>query len=140
MPKKIYSVEEVVQMVNCCYFVGSCKTCPCWKPTGFAGIGKCIGQTEVGNILLSILEPIMEKERVEKKQPSLFDEVPEAPDMDAAEADPVAAETIEEPGGDPDADPEAVPEVLPADPEDPEAEADAICGDFAEKTEEEEAY
>lgn len=99
MAKKIYTVEDVVQMVNCCYFVGSCKTCPCWKPTGYAGIGKCIGQTEVGNVLLSILEPIMEKERTEKKQPSLFDEVPEAPDMSEIAADPVEAETISEETG-----------------------------------------
>lgn len=118
MAKKTYTVEEVVQMVNCCYFVGSCKTCPCWKPTGYAGIGKCIGATEVGNVLLSILEPIMEKERAEKStQPSLFDEVPEAPDMSDAAADPVEAETIGE---------------------DPEEDSDDVCLDvFAGEDEEE---
>ena len=125
MSKKIYTVEDVVQMVNCCYFVGSCKTCPCWKPTGYAGIGKCIGATEVGNVLLGILEPIMERERAEKNtQPSLFPIEEEAPDMDAVEADPVAAEMIEKAE-----DPEA----------DPEEEADAVCLDaYPVEAEEEE--
>lgn len=92
---KDYSIKEVTEMVNCCYFVGSCRTCPFFKRSGFANIGKCSGEKEVGKALLGILEPLLEAEKA-KKQPTLFP-VDEGPDMNSVEADPVIAETLTEP-------------------------------------------
>ena len=96
---KDYTIKEVTEMVNCCYFVGSCRTCPFFKRSGFANIGKCSGEKEVGKALLGILEPLLEAEKA-KKQPTLFP-VDEGPDMDSVEADPVIAETLTEPDTDP---------------------------------------
>lgn len=90
---KDYTIKEVTEMVNCCYFVGSCRTCPFFKRSGFANIGKCSGEKEVGKALLGILEPLLEAEKA-KKQPTLFP-VDEGPDMDAIDADPIEAETID---------------------------------------------
>ena len=89
---KDYSIKEVTEMVNCCYFVGSCRTCPFFKRSGFANIGKCSGEKEVGKALLGILEPLLEAEKA-KKQPTLFP-VDEGPDMSEVGADPVEAETL----------------------------------------------
>lgn len=90
---KDYSIKEVTEMVNCCYFVGSCRTCPFFKRSGFANIGKCSGEKEVGKALLGILEPLLEAEKA-KKQPTLFP-VDEGPDMNEVGADPVEAETLD---------------------------------------------
>lgn len=91
---KDYTIEDVTKMVNCCYFVGSCRMCPFFKRSGFANIGKCSGEKEVGKALLGILEPLLEAEKA-KKQPTLF-EMDEGPDMDAVDADPIEAETIDD--------------------------------------------
>ena len=91
---KDYTIQDVTEMVNCCYFVGSCRTCPFFKRSGFANIGKCSGEKEVGKALLGILEPMLEAEKA-KKQPTLF-EMNEGPEMDDVNADPVEAETISE--------------------------------------------
>lgn len=90
---KDYTIEDVTKMVNCCYFVGSCRMCPFFKRSGFANIGKCSGEKEVGKALLGILEPLLEAEKA-KKQPTLFP-VDEGPDMDEINADPIEAETID---------------------------------------------
>lgn len=89
---KDYTIKEVTEMVNCCYFVGSYRTCPFFKRSGFANIGKCSGEKEVGKALLGILEPMLEAEKA-KQPPTLFD-YEEGPDMDEVNADPVEAETI----------------------------------------------
>ena len=68
--------------------------CPFFKRSGFANIGKCSGEKEVGKALLGILEPLLEAEKA-KKQPTLF-EMDEGPDMDAVDADPIEAETIDD--------------------------------------------
>ena len=92
MSKK-YTLNECIQIVNCCYFVGSCHSCPAHKHTGYANVVRCVGPKEVGEALLGILEPLSELEKA-KKQPTLF-EMDEGPDMDTAGADPVEAETID---------------------------------------------
>jgi len=91
---KDYTIEDVTKMVNCCYFVGSCRMCPFFKRSGFANIGKCSGEKEVGKALLGILEPLLEAEKA-KKQPTLFP-VEEGPELDEVNADPIEAETIAE--------------------------------------------
>lgn len=70
MSKK-YTLNECIQIVNCCYFVGSCHSCPAHKHTGYANIIRCVGAKEVGEALLGILEPLSELEKA--KNPTLFD-------------------------------------------------------------------
>lgn len=70
MSKK-YSLNECIQIVNCCYFVGSCHSCPAHKHTGYANVVRCVGAKEVGEALLGILEPLSELEKAQA--PTLFD-------------------------------------------------------------------
>lgn len=73
MSKNGYTVEECIQIVNCCYFVGSCHACPAHKSAGYANIVRCAGNKEVGQALLDILEPLHNAQRM--KEPTLFDVV-----------------------------------------------------------------
>ena len=73
MANKGYTVKECIEIVNCCYFVGSCHACPAHKATGYANIIRCVGAKEVGEALLGILEPLHNAQRM--KEPSLFDVV-----------------------------------------------------------------
>lgn len=86
--KNGYTVEECIQIVNCCYFVGSCHACPAHKAVGYANIVRCAGNKEVGQALLDILEPLHNAQRM--KEPTLFDVV------EAVEAYSSAEETTEE--------------------------------------------
>lgn len=88
MSKNGYTVEECIQIVNCCYFVGSCHACPAHKSAGYANIVRCAGNKEVGQALLDILEPLHNAQRM--KEPTLFDVV------EAVEAYSSAEETTEE--------------------------------------------
>ena len=90
---KGYTVKECIEIVNCCYFVGSCHACPACKPTGYANICKCAGNKEVGEALLSILEPVHEAQK--QHYPSLFDYLDELAaarqaQTEEAPADPAA--------------------------------------------------
>lgn len=95
-----YTLNECIQIVNCCYFVGSCHSCPAHKHTGYANIVRCVGAKEVGEALLGILEPLSELERA--KNPSLFDTVEDTIDdagEDYLEPEETPEETPEEAAG-----------------------------------------
>ena len=87
MANKGYTVKECIEIVNCCYFVGSCHACPAHKATGYANIIRCVGAKEVGEALLGILEPLHNAQRM--KEPSLFDvvEAVEQPQDETVEAE-----------------------------------------------------
>ena len=107
-----YTLNECIQIVNCCYFVGSCHSCPAHKHTGYANVVRCVGAKEVGEALLGILEPLSELEKAQN--PTLFDV--EENDEDFIEpAEETTEETAEEPA-------EAQPESTDAPAEEPAAE------------------
>ncbi|MBQ6519441.1 MAG: hypothetical protein IJI14_12025 [Anaerolineaceae bacterium] len=83
MAKKVYTMEDIVQMVNCCYFVGSCRTCPFWKRTGYAMTGSCRVPKAVGQVLLDVFEPMLNNE--DEDQPRLFELEEEDPEEQEAE-------------------------------------------------------
>ena len=85
MANKGYTVEECIQIVNCCYFVGSCHACPAHKAVGYANIVRCVGAKEVGQALLDILEPLHNAQRM--KEPSLFDVLHAVEEIDVEEED-----------------------------------------------------
>ena len=60
MAKKIFTAEELYQMVVSCYFTGKCKSCPFWKMDVISPLGRCLGRGTVGTALLDILEPLQE--------------------------------------------------------------------------------
>lgn len=93
MSNKGYTVKECIEIVNCCYFVGSCHACPAHKATGYANIIRCVGPKEVGEALLSILEPLHNAQRM--KEPTLFDVI-EAVEQGSEEPAAVPAEVLEE--------------------------------------------
>lgn len=86
MSKNGYTVEECIQIVNCCYFVGSCHACPAHKSAGYANIVRCAGNKEVGQALLDILEPLHNAQRM--KEPTLFDVVEAVEAYSSAEEQP----------------------------------------------------
>ena len=75
------SVDILIEMVKCCYFVGNCKLCPFYKAPKFGMIGQCMGPKKVGDALLSFLISVKAKEELE--QLGLLD-----PDRPETEADP----------------------------------------------------
>ena len=85
MSKNGYTVEECIQIVNCCYFVGSCHACPAHKAVGYANIVRCAGNKEVGQALLDILEPLHNAQRM--KEPTLFDVVEAVEAYSSSEVD-----------------------------------------------------
>ena len=90
---KGYTVKECIEIVNCCYFVGSCHACPAHKATGYANIIRCAGPKEVGEALLSILEPLHNAQRM--KEPTLFDVVQAVMEAEEpAESAEVSAEVV----------------------------------------------
>ena len=85
MSKNGYTVEECIQIVNCCYFVGSCHACPAHKAVGYANIVRCAGNKEVGQAQLDILEPLHNAQRM--KEPTLFDVVEAVEAYSSSEVD-----------------------------------------------------
>ena len=81
MAKRIFTAEDLYQMVGCCYFTGRCRTCPFWKLSGFANIGKCLGPQVVGQALMDGIERLIKLE----KEPVLFE-------LDDGEKDPEGSE------------------------------------------------
>lgn len=71
------SVDILIEMVKCCYFVGNCKLCPFYKAPKFGMIGQCMGPKKVGDALLSFLISVKAKEELE--QLGLLDPAEEAP-------------------------------------------------------------
>ena len=99
MANNQFTLKECIEIVNCCYFVGSCHACPASKPTGYANICRCVGPQKVGEALLHVLEPLHELEKA-KQPPTLFDipeDVPEEdPEIIEPEIEEIEAEPIEE--------------------------------------------
>ncbi len=50
--KKLVPLDDMINMIQCCYFVGNCKACPFYKKPKFGVIGRCPGQKKVGEALL----------------------------------------------------------------------------------------
>lgn len=84
------SVDILIEMVKCCYFVGNCKLCPFYKAPKFGMIGSCAGNKKVGEALLNFLISVKAKEELE--QLSLLDpdrqQITEASEPNQAESDP----------------------------------------------------
>lgn len=87
------SVDILIEMVKCCYFVGNCKLCPFYKAPKFGMIGSCVGPKKVGEGLLGFLINVKAKEEAE--QLALFEKSgqPEASEPDQSEAEPADQQT-----------------------------------------------
>lgn len=90
-----YTLNECIQIVNCCYFVGSCHSCPAHKHTGYANVVRCVGAKEVGEALLGILEPLSELEKAQN--PTLFDIEEQTDDFIGPEEEPTEEQTESQP-------------------------------------------
>ena len=64
------TIDEMIKMVECCYFTGACKLCPYYKAPKFGAIGKCEGMRKVGTDLIDLMCWI--KAETLKQQPDLF--------------------------------------------------------------------
>lgn len=64
------SIDEMIKMIECCYFTGACKLCPFYKAPKFGAVGKCEGMTKVGTDLLDWFCEV--KAGAEADQPPLF--------------------------------------------------------------------
>ena len=78
------TIDEMIKMVECCYFTGACKLCPYYKAPKFGAIGKCEGMRKVGNDLIDLLCFI--KANSMKEQPDLFTGTEQEPEPTADQA------------------------------------------------------
>lgn len=89
------SVDILIEMVKCCFFVGNCKLCPFYKAPKFGMIGTCMGPKKVGDALLSFLISVKAKEELE--QLGLLDQDPEQAAEEPADQHAAGNEAAEEP-------------------------------------------